>query len=180
MKGSEVESENVQLFTNSSNYTRAPRRGTAPGPAGGPSASPGGRKRVPTPTPARLCGAVNLPRRPGNRRRRVLIRPLATNTPANSITRRIIGQDSRPRLFKPARRLEASLQPHQLRDGRSKHHQLLVPVEEELQARQVSVLLVRKLLLAQVLGHDGFHLQGEQELRTADFYSGFTSTSEGL
>lgn len=52
-----------------------------------------------------------------------------------------------------------SLNSHQLCDGRSKHHQLLVLAEEEVQAGEVAVLLVGKLLLGQILGHDGFHLQ---------------------
>lgn len=57
----------------------------------------------------------------------------------------------------------ASLQRHQLRDGRSQHHQLLVPVEEEAEAGGVAVLLVRELLLGQIPGHDGLHLQTETE-----------------
>lgn len=52
-----------------------------------------------------------------------------------------------------------SLHPHQLCDRRGKHHQLLVFVEEELEAGEVAVLLVRQPLFSQKPGHDGLHLQ---------------------
>lgn len=51
-----------------------------------------------------------------------------------------------------------SLNAYQLCDGRSQHHELLVSVEEDLQTMKVTVLLVRKLLLSQVPGHDRLHL----------------------
>lgn len=56
-------------------------------------------------------------------------------------------------------RLTPSLHPHQLCDRRGKHHQLLVFVEEELEAGKVAVLLVREPLFSQKPGHDGLHLQ---------------------
>lgn len=54
------------------------------------------------------------------------------------------------------------LHPHQLCDRRGEHHQLLVFVEENVEAGEVAVLLVRELLFSQVLGHDGLHLQTQR------------------
>ncbi len=52
-----------------------------------------------------------------------------------------------------------SLHSHQLCDRWGEHHQFLVFVEEKVQAGEVAVLLIRKLLFSQELGHDGLHLE---------------------
>lgn len=47
------------------------------------------------------------------------------------------------------------------------HHELLVAAEEELEARQVGVLIVGQLLVMKKLGHQGLHLRvmkGERPL----------------
>lgn len=59
-----------------------------------------------------------------------------------------------------------SLQPHQLCDGRSLHHELLVALEKQPEPSQVGVLVVWQLLLVEELGHHRLHLpEGGREER---------------
>lgn len=53
---------------------------------------------------------------------------------------------------------QPSLQPHQLSDWRGLHHELLVLAEEQPEASQVGVLVVRQLLLMEELGYHRLHL----------------------
>lgn len=46
---------------------------------------------------------------------------------------------------------QPSLKPHQLSDGRSMHHQLLIAIQEQLESSQVGVFIIGQLLVVKKL-----------------------------